>query len=121
MINDFSEKHNIDKSKIYILGASMGSSGLWKMISNYPKTFASAVAVSSVPQISSETPLSTLPIYLIVGAEEKKDKIEKTKSVYDKIQSSSGKSMFKIQENANHMQVCEEGIDFAVLDWVLSF
>jgi glyoxylase-like metal-dependent hydrolase (beta-lactamase superfamily II)/poly(3-hydroxybutyrate) depolymerase len=47
MLNQFIESHpQIDKNRIYIVGFSMGGTGVWNMILKNPKLFAAAMPIS---------------------------------------------------------------------------
>lgn len=45
LIQSVAKEFNIDKSRIYITGQSMGSMGTWAMLAHYPDVFAAAVPV----------------------------------------------------------------------------
>ena len=45
MVDEFAKTHNVDTSRIYIQGLSMGGIGTWKMILDYPEKFAAAIPI----------------------------------------------------------------------------
>ena len=58
----------IDRSRIYLLGASMGAQGVWKMLEDNPDTFAAAFCASGSGRDSAsrtlKRPLSISPAVL---------------------------------------------------------
>ncbi|BCZ48955.1 hypothetical protein psyc5s11_50220 [Clostridium gelidum] len=57
------EYPNIDESRIYVTGASMGSMGTWGLITSYPDFFAAAMPVSGQGDISLMEKVKNLPIW----------------------------------------------------------
>jgi predicted peptidase len=68
-----SKKHNIDTSRIYIIGYTdghndSGAGGAWRMLSEYPDMFASAVVLSAEPNESiSPSKVARTPVIFIKG------------------------------------------------------
>ena len=63
-INDFIKERCIDKNRVYIMGSSSGGTGVWNMVSKYPKMFAAAMPVAAIaykkylsPSAVAKTPL----------------------------------------------------------------
>lgn len=61
----------IDSSRLYITGLSMGGFGTWDAIQRYPNLFAAAVPVCGGGDISKAKRFSHLPIWVFHGAEDR--------------------------------------------------
>jgi predicted peptidase len=48
MIERALTQHNVDISRIYLTGLSMGGGGVWNMLNRYPDRFAAAVPIAAV-------------------------------------------------------------------------
>lgn len=57
------EYPNIDKSRIYVTGCSMGAMGTWGLITSYPDVFAAAMPVCGQGDISLMEKVKNLPIW----------------------------------------------------------
>ncbi|MBQ0080491.1 MAG: prolyl oligopeptidase family serine peptidase [Alistipes sp.] len=47
-INDFIKERCIDVNRVYIMGSSSGGTGVWNIVSKYPKLFAAAMPVAAI-------------------------------------------------------------------------
>ncbi|SIS69272.1 Putative esterase [Chryseobacterium piscicola] len=67
-LDSFIEKENIDKSRIYVMGFSMGGSTTSNAISNRPNLFAAAINISGVSQFDKINTLQNIPIWMVHGS-----------------------------------------------------
>jgi predicted peptidase len=71
LILDISEKYNIDKSRIYLTGLSMGGWGTWKLAEEHPELFA-AIAPVCAPvdrmMLINADKLKDMPLKIYHGA-----------------------------------------------------
>lgn len=71
LIKDITSKYNIDKSRIYLTGLSMGGCGTWKLALEHPEFFA-AIAPVCAPvddyMLEDVIKLIDLPIHIYHGA-----------------------------------------------------
>jgi predicted peptidase len=64
------EYPNIDRSRIYLVGYSMGASTAQNLMSLAPERFAAMVSIAAVPDISNLKEFSHKPIWLIHGQQD---------------------------------------------------
>lgn len=119
-IDDYVETHNIDKNRIYILGASAGGAGTWRMASDYSNLFAAAMPVASSPIMISEKNLANTPLCVVVGDSDKISEPNIVGLFTKKIQNFGGEIMYSILENSNHQDTCKNAFTKERLDWVFS-
>lgn len=62
LIDDIVEKYNIDRSRIYLTGQSMGSYGVWDLSVRKPNFFAAAIMISGGGDINTVVNLLELPM-----------------------------------------------------------
>ena len=71
LILDIASKYNIDKTRIYLTGLSMGGWGTWKLSEEHPELFAAIAPVCApadrLMKIQAEK-LNTIPIKIYHGA-----------------------------------------------------
>ncbi|MDB5328778.1 MAG: phospholipase [Phycisphaerales bacterium] len=60
-------KYNIDRSRVYITGLSMGGYGTWEAIARYPDRFAAAVPLSGGGNLATAALLKDKPIWAFHG------------------------------------------------------
>ena len=59
--------YNVDESRIYLMGHSMGAIGTWALASKYPQTWAALVAFSGVGAVSLADNMKALPQFVVHG------------------------------------------------------
>jgi predicted peptidase len=59
--------YNVDESRIYLIGHSMGAIGTWALASKYPQTWAALVAFSGTGAPSLAANMKGLPQMVVHG------------------------------------------------------
>jgi predicted peptidase len=67
IINDLKKEFNIDATRIYITGLSMGGYGTWYMIYKYPGVFAAALPCCGAGDPSKASVIAHIPIWAFHG------------------------------------------------------
>ena len=71
LILDVSAKYNVDKSRIYLTGLSLGGWGTWKLAQEHPEVFAAIAPVCGpvdIFMVSAVEKLKEIPIHIYHGA-----------------------------------------------------
>jgi dienelactone hydrolase len=110
----------IDRSRIYLLGASMGAQGVWKMLEDNPDTFAAAFCASGSGRDLSIKNLEKTPVYITRGSEERDRRGEGISELVAKINENGGEAKFELLEGMNHPQATREAFTEERLQWVFS-
>lgn len=110
----------IDRSRIYLLGASMGAQGVWKMLEDNPGTFAAAFCASGSGRDLSIKNLEKTPVYITRGSEERDRRGEGISELVAKINENGGEAKFELLEGMNHPQATREAFTEERLQWVFS-
>lgn len=67
-VDSLANSENIDRSRIYVMGFSMGGATTSNAISKRPDLFAAAVNISGISQFDSIEKLTELPIWIVHGS-----------------------------------------------------
>jgi predicted peptidase len=59
--------YNVDESRIYLMGHSMGAIGTWALGSKYPQTWAALVSFSGVGAPALAANMKALPHFVVHG------------------------------------------------------
>lgn len=95
------EYPNIDKSRIYLLGYSMGASTAQNLLNIAPDKFAATVSVAAVPDFSNLKKLSNKNIWLIHGQKDDENPYNGSVELFDQL-SSDKNLIFTTLNNLNH-------------------
>lgn len=67
-IDSLSNHENIDRSRMYVMGFSMGGATTMNAISKRPDLFAASVNMSGISQFDNKQNLTNLPIWIVHGS-----------------------------------------------------
>lgn len=85
-------KYNIDKSRLYIYGISMGGFGTFSALSKEPGKFAGAYAVCGGSDVGAASRITT-PLWIFHGAEDDVVPVRLSKNIYDEMISKGNKAV----------------------------
>lgn len=103
LIEDFAGVNNVDRSRIYIVGISMGAYGTYEMVARNPGLFAGAIAISGDGDLSRASNMARTQWKIYGG---KKDTIvtsDKAEKMAKGLKDSGAKVSLTIYPNANHV------------------
>lgn len=104
LLDEIEKKYRIDKSRIYLIGYSMGASTAQNLINMAPEKFAAIVSVSAVPDLSNIPSLKNKSILLIHGKLDIDNPYSGSEVLYSKLNGNS-KLFFKTYSNLNHHNI----------------
>lgn len=93
--------NNIDKSRIYLIGYSMGASTAQNLISLAAKKFAAIVSIAAVPDFSNLKAFKNKSILLIHGQNDTENPYNGSSTLAEKLKSNK-KLTFKTYTKLNH-------------------
>ena len=112
------DNQDIDKKQVYIFGASSGGAGVWRMISDYPDTFAAAMAVASYPRNVYPKNIAKTPFCCVVGSKDNIAKIPYVKPTIKEIQKYGGTTNLVVEKGSDHVTTCANAFNDINLKWV---
>lgn len=124
LIDEVAEAYQVDKSRIYIIGFSMGAAHTWCMVNQYPGLFSAAVPVSLSPKYDcagsgpTASNFKNTKVWAMCGGSE--DYAKKTQSFVNEINDAGGSAKFSKVGNANHSQVQGQLNYSDIFSWLLA-
>ena len=89
--------YNVDESRIYVTGMSLGSYGTMKYISTYPDKIAAAVSICGGGEENEVCKASRIPIKLIHGDADRAVKLSESKKVLNAIKKCDSKAPVELE------------------------
>jgi len=114
------DNSNINSSRIYIFGYSSGGAGVWRMISDYPDTFAAAMAVASYPRNAYPKNIAQTALCCIMAGKDDKAKVSLVKPTIKETQKYGGTIKFIVEKDCDHISVCPVAFSDTNLKWVFN-
>ncbi|MBR5136187.1 MAG: dienelactone hydrolase family protein [Rikenellaceae bacterium] len=111
---------NVDTSRIYAFGGSMGGTGLWSLISDYTGLFAAAMPVAANPSGATVERVVPTQVYTVMGAADQMMKIDVVETFVEALREAGGAAMLDVIEGWNHATTCNESYTTNRLDWIFS-
>ena len=102
LIDQVANEHEIDKSRIYLTGLSMGGSGTWTLAAEYPKVFAAIAPICGRGRPEKAEAYVDIPVWVFHGAKDERVKIEESEKMVAAIKAAGGDPKFTVYPDAEH-------------------
>lgn len=111
---------NIDCSRIYITGLSMGGFGTWDLIARYPGTFAAAIPICGGGDEKYAARLVNVPIWAFHGSKDDGVLPERSRDMIEAIKQAGGKPRYTEYEGVGHDSWTATYADPKMMEWLFS-
>lgn len=107
LLMDVLQRYNIDETRIYLTGLSMGGFGAWHLAAAYPDLFAAVVPICGgmIPDERFQEKIKALkdiPIWIFHGAKDKAVPVKNSKELYNALKKIGGKVKLTIYPDLGH-------------------
>jgi predicted peptidase len=105
LIQSICKQYNIDKSRIYLTGLSMGGWGTWKLATEHPELFAAVAPVCGVTDTNIFRNIEVLkntPVHIFHGALDDIVSPNRSIDIYQKLRKVNPNCSLSIFPNDNH-------------------
>ncbi|MEZ7513959.1 prolyl oligopeptidase family serine peptidase [Flavobacterium frigidarium] len=99
------KEHNIDDSRIYLTGLSMGAWGAWNLATAHPEKFAALVTIAGAVDrvvLLENKKLASMPIKIFHGLLDDVVDMNYSVMMYKRLKASNGNVTLTIFDDANH-------------------
>ena len=94
LIRKLADELPIDETRIYLTGWSMGGTGTWHMLTQWPEVFACGVPLGGVGDPKTAGTIRNIPIWVFHGEKDDQLPIERSRVMVDALKALDGKVMF---------------------------
>jgi predicted peptidase len=107
LLIDAMQRYNIDETRIYLTGLSMGGYGAWHLAAAYPDLFAAVVPICGGMVHENELleeikVLKDVPIWIFHGAKDETVPIKNSQELYDILKKIRGNVQFTVYPKLGH-------------------
>lgn len=117
-ISSYTTENQIDKNRIYIIGASSGGAGVWKLLNDYSDSFAAGMLVASYPRYVVDWVVAKTPVCCVVGENDEVATPAELTKFTDKLKAFGGNVFFSILPDKDHYATCRDGFTAEALQWL---
>lgn len=123
LIREVSSKYNVDKSRIYLTGLSMGGWGTWKLAEEHPELFAAIAPVCGPVDdymLEEVVKLKNMPIHIYHGALDDLVSPIYAITIHQELKKINANSQIFIFSNDNHNSWDSTYSDPKFYEWILA-
>ena len=113
-------EENIDRSRIYLTGLSMGGFGTWELIARKPELFAAAAPVCGGGDPSKAAGFASLPIWVFHGDKDSVVRPELSRSMVEALKKAGGMPKYTEYPGVGHDSWTATYADPAFMDWLFA-
>ena len=121
LILKIQKEYNIDHSRIYLTGLSMGAWGAWNLAFAHPETFAALVPIAGyvdrIPMVEN-CKIKAIPIRIFHGLLDDVVNVEYSITMYKKLKSCNVNVELTIFDDANHDSWSRVYDNQEIYDWM---
>lgn len=118
LMQTFIDRGVADEAQVYIFGGSMGGTGTWNMLANYPEFFAAAMPVAGNPTGLDAEKVAQTPLYTVMGTADVIMKIPNVKTFLAEMDEWNAEYQFDIEDGWTHEETCKKSYTDTRLEWV---
>ena len=120
MIRDIASTPEVDETRVYLMGTSLGGYGTWFLASRYPETFAAAVPICGGGSASLGPKLVTVPIWAFHGELDEAVPYQDSVNIVNAIKEAGGEAKLTTFWGVGHGNWDQVYSDPEVYTWLLS-
>jgi predicted peptidase len=118
------EKYNVDRSRIYLTGLSMGGYGTWHLAATYPSLFAAIVPIcgGTTPFVGFPERIQVLknvPVWAFHGAEDEVVPLQGSQELVDVLKAHQGNVKFTVYPDTEHDSWTQTYENPDLYEWLL--
>ena len=110
----------IDTSRIYAFGGSMGGTGVWNLVSAYPRLFTAAMPVAANPSKAEVENVLPTAVYTVMGTADVMMSVDTANDFITALQNAGGTARIDVEEGWDHATTCTDSYTPPRLTWVFS-
>ena len=102
LIDDVCEKYNVDQSRIYLTGLSMGGYGTWSVACTYPERFAAIAPICGGGLPITAQSLKDVPVWAFHGAKDPVVPLSQSEGMVEAVKKVGGDARLTVYPEAEH-------------------
>jgi len=120
LIDDVVRTHDVDESRIYVTGLSMGGRGTWELAARYPRRFAAIAPICGWAHPTWARRIRRMAVWAFHGALDTVVRIEKTRNIIRGLKALKADVRFTVYPMAEHDSWTETYANPELYEWFLA-
>ena len=119
LLDDVTDRYNVDIERVYLTGLSMGGYGTWALAGQYPERFAAIVPICGQGDVSDADALKDTPMWVFHGAKDTTVPLSNSEEMVAAVREAGGNVKFTIYPEAGHDSWTETYNNEQLYEWLL--
>jgi predicted peptidase len=102
LVEQMANTYRVDRQRLYVTGLSMGGSGTWSLVTEYPRTFAAAIPICGRGNTEAAEKLAKMPIWVFVGAKDRAETVQNCEAMVAALKKAGGDARLKVYPDLPH-------------------
>lgn len=120
LVDEIVAKHQIDNTRIYVTGLSMGGYGTWSLAAAYPQRFAACAPICGGGNVQTAEALISTPLWVFHGAKDTSVPLKQSEEMVEAIKAAGGNVKLTVYPEAGHDSWTESYDNPELYKWFLS-
>jgi predicted peptidase len=119
LIDEITEKYNVDIDRIYLTGLSLGGFGTWTLSAAAPERFAAISPICGGAEKFLAQQIKNIPVWIFHGARDDIVPVRRSQEMADALKACGGDVKFTIYPDAGHDSWTQTYDNPQLYDWFL--
>ena len=120
LLDEIESKYEVDASRVYLTGLSMGGFGSWSLACDQPERFAAIVPICGGGQWFLGNRLKNVPVWAFHGAKDSVVPLDLSEKMVQAVKRAGGDAKLTVYPEANHDSWTATYENEELYDWLLS-
>ena len=120
LVDHLEAEHNIDPTRIYLTGLSMGGAGIWALAGHQPKRFAALAPICAPSVFMAASRLRDVPSWVFHGAKDPVVPLSQSEVMVERMERAGADTRLTVYPEAEHDSWTETYANDELYDWLLS-
>ena len=121
IIDDAIERYPVDRSRVYLMGISMGGYAAWELLQRRPELFAAGLPCCGGGDVAQAPRLTDIPIWAFHGSKDKGVPVCRSRDMVAAIKAAGGKKiLYREYDGLGHNVWTPTFSDDKVFEWLFS-
>lgn len=120
LVDSLANTYRVDRERLYVTGLSMGGSGTWSLLAEYPTLFAAAVPICGRGDLEKLDKIAQTPTWIFVGGKDREEVVKINEEIAAALKKAGASTQFKLYPDLPHDCWTVTYEDAKVWEWLLA-
>jgi predicted peptidase len=102
LVEHLANTYRVDRQRLYVTGLSMGGSGTWSLVTEFPGLFAAAIPICGRGDTAAAEKLKNTPTWIFIGAKDRTETVQNCEAMAAELKKVGGDVQLKVYPDLPH-------------------